>query len=139
VAQEAAVENLQTMEVEVSGPDGVNRMFTATGLAVGQVSASSSPSTDSATVENFFINVEPELAPQQYRRSIATVSLARIAARDWGAANDLWEVEIDDVDADYDDQAGKVRLRYTLRASSWGGGQSKLMKVAFIVTTIAEV
>ena len=130
------VESLQHMEVGVSGPDGVNRMFITTGLARTNLNASS----NQLRKENYAIHVEPPLTASQFRRAIATAAVSDSRFFDFNAAQqDGMQWRVDEVDADFDDEEGKVELRFSLLVEVIGSGQAGLDAVSFTVTTLAEV
>lgn len=129
------VESLQHMEVGVSGPDGVNRMFITTGLARTNLNASS----NQLRKENYAIHVEPPLTASQFRRAIATAAVSDARFYDYTAQQDGMHWRVEEVDADFDDEEGKVQLRFTLLVQVNGSGQAGLDAVSFTVTTLAEV
>ena len=129
------VVSLQNMEVGVAGPDGANTMFITTGLAKASLFISSG-----SRKENFAVHVGPSLTVGQFRRSIATASLAEIEFRDFSPPQtDRMRWEIEDVDADFDDEANRIELRFTLEIETSSGSQTLLRTVSFTVTTLAEM
>jgi hypothetical protein len=136
MAIEPQVDDLQHMGVGVSGPDGATRMDITTGIARVNLYASSS-----ATVkENFTVHVEPSLGPGQFRRAIATAAVARVGVNDWDpSTGDSMTWGVEDVQADFDDEAGKVELRFTVEVRTSGSGSTYLESVAFTVTTLAAM
>ena len=46
---------------------------------------------------------------------------------------------VDEVDADFDDEEGKVQLRFTLSVRVTGTGTASLDTIPFTVTTLAKV
>ena len=129
-----AVENQQSVVVEgLTGPDGANRMFITSGHAVDLTS------TDPGPTQEFAGLIEPVLNPGQFRRAIAMASPVDIAVEQEPAtaANPAplvsARLSIDSVEADWDDETGKVQLRF----STTGVGGS-LFRVAFQVITFAQ-
>jgi hypothetical protein len=111
MVEKADVLDLQSVSVEgLVGPSGADRMYVTVGVA--RVVASPDPVTYSALIE-------PRLEPGQFRRAIATASLAAA-----GGA-----LAISDVQADWDDESEMVELRFT----ATGNAQA----IAFQVLTFA--
>ena len=128
------VVSLQNMEVGVAGPDGANTMFITTGLAKASLFISSG-----SRKENFAVHVGPSLTAGQFRRSIATASLAEIQFGDFSTTKvDRMRWEIEEVDADFDDELNLVELRFTLEIEASSASQTFLQTVSFTVTTLAE-
>lgn len=130
------VESLQHIEVGVSGPDGANRMFITTGLARTGLYVYSNESTK----ENYSLHVEPPLTASQFRRAIATAAVGEARFNDYDAGQqDGMHWRVDEVDADFDDEEGKVQLRFTLLVRVTGTGTASLDTIPFTVTTLAKV
>ena len=130
------VESLQRLEVGISGPDGANRMYITTGLARTPFYANANQTTK----ENFKLRVDPPLTASQFRRAIATAAIADMRFYDYDPANAdgiRWAVE--EVDADFDDENGKVELRFTLTVSITGSASAAIDAVSFTVTALAEI
>jgi hypothetical protein len=72
------------MSVLVNGPDGANTLFIATGLMLCAHFEQTANTGDTPALEDTFevILDEPRLAPGQFRRSIASASLAAISNLD---------------------------------------------------------
>ena len=140
MAIQPSVESLQTMEVGVSGPDGANRMYITTGLVVTGLGQFSQTGATSTKKENYAVLIEPTLTTGQFRRAIASASLAQVSFTDFNPGeNDGVRWEVEEVDADYDDESGQVELRFTLEIQVQGSAVVILNTVAFTVTTLAEV
>jgi hypothetical protein len=129
------VENQQSVVVEgLTGPDGANRMFITSGHAIDLTS------TDPGPTQEFSGFIEPVLSSGQFRRAIAIASPVDIAVeQESGTAPNppplvSARLSIDAVEADWDDESGKVQLRF----STTGVGGS-LFRVAFQVITFAQV
>jgi hypothetical protein len=124
------------MEVGVSGPDGANTMYLTTGIALAGLYASAGQ----AVKENYAVHVGPSMTAQQFRRSIATAALANVRFHDYSTADaDTMQWEIEEVDADFDDEAGQVQLRFTLQVQASVNSHTGLLGVSFTVTTLAEM
>jgi hypothetical protein len=126
----------QLMEVEVAGPDDANTMYLATGLARFSLTASQAQTKK----ENFAVHVGPSLSVEAFRRSIATVSLAQVRFHDYSPADaDIMRWEIEEVDADFDDEAEKVELRFTLEVQASTSSATSLQTVSYWVGILAAM
>ena len=98
---EFKLESVQSVVVEgITGPNGADRMYVTTG--VGLTWMQNQPVLHAGMVD-------PVLQPGQFRRAIATVSL--MSPPDTGGIANLL-AGISEVDADWDDESGKVELRF---------------------------
>ena len=96
------IANEQQLEVGVNRPGNANRMFVIDGTARFTLTPGAGNDRASDTLR---FPVGPTLASGQFIRAVATASLARIA--NGGLANNAqWAV--DSVDADLDDETGRV-------------------------------
>ena len=136
MAQQPNLTSLQNMEVGVSGPDGANTMYVTTGIAQAALYGSAGQTVK----ENYAVHVGPSLTVHQFRRSIATAALAHVQFHDYSTADaDSMRWEIEEVDADFDDEAGQVELRFTLEVQASANSYTGLYGVSFTVTTLAEM
>ena len=112
------IENLQQMEVVVSGPDEANRLIIIDGLIdTGNIAADSLSRTNKQT---FSVLLGPKLTNRQFLRAIATASFARTDTFGHTMCN-IW-----DVDADWDDESGQVELRIEAEVGVFSSsGQSR--------------
>ena len=77
--QQGTLRSPQYMSVLINGPDGANTLFFATGLMACSLSQQNQSGGGGALEETFSVLLgEPKLAPGQFRRAIATASLAGI-------------------------------------------------------------
>ena len=130
------VADLQHVAVGVSGPDGANRMF----ITTGRVTTNQTAVANQTTKENYSIHVEPFLSVSQFRRAIASVAFAELELVDYNAGQyDGMRWRIEDVDADFDDELGKVELRFTIEVKTTGSGSTRVGPVSFTVTSLARV
>ena len=135
----AQVQNLQQMDVLVSGPDDANHLFVIDGqfdtsLAIG------SQGTNFATAkETFSVLIGPKLTNRQFVRAIATASMVKpqignIKTGGFAAWNVL------DADADWDDESGQVELRIEAQVDCMGANQNVTINgFAFHVTILAAL
>ena len=135
----AQVQNLQQMDVLVSGPDDANHLFVIDGqfdtsLAIG------SQGTNFATAkETFSVLIGSRLANRQFVRAIATASIVKTQIANIAAGGfATWNIV--DVDADWDDESGQVELRIEAQVSCLGSNQSASINgFAFHVTLLAAL
>ena len=126
------IENLQQMEVVVSGPDEANRLIIIDGLiATGNIAADSLGRTNKQT---FSVLLGPKLTNRQFLRAIATASFARTETSGHTMCN-IW-----DVDADWDDESGHVELRIEAEVAAFSSsGHASMNAITFHVTILAAL
>jgi hypothetical protein len=131
--------SLQSMRVAVNGPNDANTLIITTGLAVCELEAiNHSPETGhTIQQQGFSALVEPRLKPEQFRRAIATASLATISFGTT-AHGTFCSFSVDSVDADLDDESGSVELRFDLSVQA-SSSTASIVTVAFQVTTLASL
>lgn len=143
MAQNANPINLQQIEVNVNGPDDINRMYITTGSANVYLQAYDNTASGSGITqkETFSIKLDPQLASNQFRRSIATASLAQISCNDNDPATvDGMRWTIEEVDADFDDETGKIDLRIALAVFARGNNSiTRINGLNYQVTTLAAI
>lgn len=136
---------VQQVEVDVNGPDDINKMFIINGQAQINLSAQTSATNQNVTREETFkIKLDPKIKNKEFRRSIAnaqldTISLYDKEDTDPNARESLnWSVT--DVDADYDDESGQVELRVSAYVRANGESTSvTVQRIGFSVTTLASM
>jgi hypothetical protein len=104
----------QILEAVVAGPDGANRLFTVTGSADVQIFANAD--SDSANPTCTFL-VGPTLTRGQLYRAIATASVASQSVSKRGVPSE-YMVEINSVEANWDDESERVEVRVELSLRS---------------------
>jgi hypothetical protein len=104
----------QVLEAVVAGPDGANRLFTVTGAANVQISVSGD--TDPVNPTWTFL-VGPTLTHKQFYRAIASASVASQSVSKRGVPSD-YTVQINSVEADWDDESERVEVHVELFLSS---------------------
>lgn len=108
--------NAQQIEVVVAGPGDVNRLYVCKGLAQGNLQANVGAQQGVTQTDTWQFEVGPTLDVTQFRRAIATVSIAGLYESEAGRdANTSWTVQ--SVFADFDDDAGLVRVSTTSQVS----------------------
>lgn len=141
--REAQVLDSQTMEVGINGPDKANRMYIATGKLNINFGGYDSHASGYGTVhrETYTALIDPQLEKEQFHRSVAIASLATFTYRDQDATqNDGVQWAIEEAQADFDDESGKVQLRVAVMINPQGKGcYAAINQIAFQVTTLARV
>lgn len=130
--------NPQDMEIIVSGPDGANRLFIFSGMAqfgLADYSSSGWPVRDTLT----FL-VGPTFTAGQVRKAIAVGAVSGVAGPGPGQAGMTGSyqvgVSVDSIDADWDDDSGKVQV--TANLAVWGSSET-LQGLGFQATVLAAV
>jgi hypothetical protein len=132
-------ENEQVIEAVVSGPGTANRLYTCTGRAVlGMYTWGG----QAMTPETWTFLVGPAL-PERFIRATASVSVVGYGvyanAPDPNMPSGSWHsLDIQSVEADWDDESGKTELRVEVAIGA-GGGSFNLAKMGFTATVLAEV
>src|SRR5438552_2153667 len=103
--------NAQQIEVVVAGPGDITRLYVCKGLAQGSLSITVPAQQGMSQTDNWQFEVGPQLDANQFRRAIASVALAGLSEIEEPEASATWEVQA--VIADFDDDAGKVRVTAT--------------------------
>lgn len=125
--------NEQVMEIEVAGPDGANRLFICAGVAGISLFVSSGQSK----TETWRWLVGPELPRPQFHRAIAQASVGDGSMNIQGPPSQR-NVSILSVDADWDDESGRVEARAEIQANATGLTLN-LNQISFSVYVLAEV
>ena len=137
---EVPIEDKQSFEVTIQGPDGANRMIICTGRLRTYLNAASSTATGLTQRETFTALVDPQLEAGQFKRAVVVASLAEIRYFDSDPSTaDSVQWSIEQAQADFDDESGKVELRVSLAINLWGIISAEIQSVSFQVTTIAAV
>jgi hypothetical protein len=132
------------MQVGVNGPDGANTLIITTGIANCGLTASNQNvgGTSSTQQGSFTALIDPKLGVGQFRRALATGSLASVKYLDTQPAGQQVEMdfEVISVEADFNDESGQVELRFDVRASSAGlNNIATVASISFQVTTLAAL
>lgn len=132
----ASISSEQTIEIGTNGPDDVTSMYVVTGLANANLSAfSPAGGSFQSQQATFSVHVGPSLTASEFRRAVASASLASLSISGGDASFADWAVT--GVDADFDDEAGKVELEFDLRvrvdAGAASSAQSAVAGVGFQV------
>jgi len=132
------VQNLQTLEVEVSGPEGANRLFMISGIASIGLGAYTNGS-QAIQKETFSILVGPTLDRKQFHRATINASLTSISQSP--SAGGGWAVL--SADADWDDESKQIEVRVEIQVSATSTNNVNVSAYAsgfgFQVNILAEV
>ena len=141
MATPVSLTSVQTLEAQVAGPGGATRVIHVTGLAHCSLSVSvQSPAGGTVSQQgSFAAHVGPELTVAQFRKAIATVSVASVSALGSLTGHTF---SVTAMDADFDDDAGKVELEFDAQVTVQTpamppANQVVLASVAFQVTILA--
>ena len=135
MANPATITSEQTLQVGVNGPNDVAAMHVVSGIANGQLAAFAPSGAGFVTQQaTFAAHVGPQLTAAQFRKAIASAAITSLSLQGDGTFT-RWEVT--DVDADFDDEAGRIKLSFDLRvtaaSSSPSGIQAVVASVGFQV------
>jgi hypothetical protein len=124
----ANITDEQTVEVDVSGPNDVKKMYIVTGIANSYLTAGSPGGGGYETQQQTYeAHVGPTLTTSEFRRAVATASLASLRTQGGDAAVAAWNVT--GVDADFDDEVGQVQLQFDLSATVDAGASSASARI----------
>ena len=113
--------NTQQMEVAVNGPDGATHLILCTGVV----------NLNSVNDETYTFLVGPKLSRRQFVGVIATGALSTIQAND----NYPTEADLVSIQADYDDEAGQVKVRAEVSSSK----VMKRLAISYNLSILAEL
>ena len=126
--------NAQQIQLDVSGPGDVSRLYVCKGFAQGNFSISVPQGQWQSASDTWQFNVGPQLDSTQFRSAIATVGFAGIQEQEPGQGSVNWLLQ--NVIADFDDDAGSVRVSATisLQVNNWGtSGQWAFIGISSLV------
>jgi hypothetical protein len=117
MASVVSITDEQNVDVGVNGPGDITSMFVVTGIANTNFAGAYDFGTggSASASRTFEALVGPSLTPVQFRRAIATASLAGIHG--FGPDDNLRSWNLLGVDADFDDDEGRVQLQFDLSVS----------------------
>ena len=107
--------NAQQVQITVAGPGDANTLYLCKGLAQGGFTLAVPPNTGQQSSDTWQFEVGPTISAGQFRRAIATAALAGVQESEAGPAQVSWTVQ--SVFADFDDDAGLVRVSVTYAIS----------------------
>jgi hypothetical protein len=111
------------------------QLTTTTGLLECGFTAALGAGTVSETYTALLTS--PVFGPGEFRRAIATASLAGIGYEQTAEAigSSGFNCSITNVTAHLDDESGRIELAVAVRAEGFGGGSPTLISIGFQVTT----
>ncbi|WP_218081630.1 hypothetical protein [Anthocerotibacter panamensis] len=136
MAELVKIENPQSIEAQISGPNGADRLFIYMGTAVFL-----SEGPEFGWKADTLTFVPPEMPGQiqrvfsrkQVHKSIATAGLAAI----YNPGNTSYSGwAIDSIDADWDDETGNIVVVVKMGVN---GEKAALVRIAYNVTVLAEL
>jgi hypothetical protein len=132
------VTNQQELEVHVSGPGSANRMFIVSGIGSVSLYANAAAGSSATAQETFTTLVGPTLTSAQFVEALATAapSAVQVWSGDPPNSNVMWRVT--DVDADFDDESARTRLRIEARIDV-SGVQVQMQSISFQATIVAAL
>ena len=126
----------QVLEAVVAGPDGANRLFTITGVANAFVSVNAGQQK----TETWTFLVGPTFTRGQFYRAIGTASVANQIVNLLPPAPGNFQVGINSVEADWDDESGRVEVRVEIFLSANAGVNNvNINQLRYWVTILAQV
>jgi hypothetical protein len=131
------VQNLQELEVGISGPGDATRMFMIAGTASVSLSASAAVNQSQQQKETFALHVGPELTSEQFVKALVVASPAQTSFGQWGdPASSTVQWAVGFADADFDDDAGKTQARFEMSLYVTGAS-AQISQIAFQATILA--
>ena len=136
----AQVQNLQQLDVMVAGPDDANHLFIIDGQFDTSLAIGSQGPNFAVAKETFSALVGPRLTNRQFVRAIATASIIKTQIIHTAPGGFAATWNIIDVDADWDDESGRVELRIEAQVSCSGSNPSASIDgFGFDVTILAAL
>jgi hypothetical protein len=125
----------QVLEAVVAGPDGANRLYTVTGAAGVGINVSGGQQQ----TQTWTFLVGPTFARGQFYRAIATASVSSQSAI-LQTTSGNFAIVVSSVEADWDDESGRVEVRVEVYlSSSTGGPQLGVNQLRYWVTILAQI
>jgi len=128
--------NLQKIEYDVTSGAGPSRVTVVTGIMPVFFGVNGNQGTASGS---FRALVDPQLNQGQFIKSTATANLNNLTtSTNVTPTSSQWR--IDEVEATFDDESGKIQIRIDATIGSGGANSSSnLQGFGFQVTTLAKV
>jgi len=125
----------QVLEAVVAGPDGANRLYTVTGAAGVAINVSGGQQQ----TQTWTFLVGPTFARGQFYRAIGTASVSSQSAI-LQTTSGNFVLAVSSVEADWDDESGRVEVRVEVYlSSSTGGPQLGVNQLRYWVTILAQI
>ena len=103
----------------VSGPDGANRLLTISGQFDVGLSATGQANAYGQATNTFSVLVGPVLTRQQFYKATGTGSIVKTSITTQTSPTSF-NYNINNIDADWDDESGKVELRMEVFVQALG-------------------
>ena len=116
----ANVTSQQTLQIGVNGPGDVTSMYVISGIAEIGLGTFAQPNQFQTQQATFAAHIGPQLTAAQFRRAIASASIASLSLSGQGTF-DAWSLS--SIGADFDDDAGSVELEFDISMSVTAGPQ----------------
>ena len=123
----------QVIEAVVAGPDGANRLFTVIGAANLSIQAT----RQQRTIETWTFLVGPTLTRLQFHRAIGTASVASQTVSIQTPPREF-TVNIHSVEADWDDENQRVKVRVEIGVMS-DGATVEITQIRYWVAILAQM
>jgi hypothetical protein len=132
------VSNLQVIEVGVTGPGRARRLFLISGQMPVQLGFGANAGQTQSQRQVVVAKVGPDLTAEQFVRAEASAAMS--AWQIFGDPNNV-TMSVDDVDADYDDESGRVAIEVEVSATAGAGAASstslQFLRVSFTAQIVA--
>ena len=133
------INNPQIMEVWVNGPEEANRLFICSGAAQ-LLPPPAPPYSQRATpagTTTFTLLIGPQLTRRQFVRATASGAISRCPLPS------LYEINIASMDADFDDESGRVEVRLEFVMTPPAGNppnvyNSSTIAIAYNISILAQ-
>jgi hypothetical protein len=123
----------QIIEAVVGGPEGANRLFTVTGAANLSIQAT----RQQRSTETWTFLVGPTLTRSQFHRAIGTASVASQIVSVQTAPREF-TVNVHSIEADWDDEDQRVRVRVEIGLIS-NGATVEITQIRYWVAILAQM
>jgi hypothetical protein len=123
----------QIIEAVVGGPEGANRLFTVTGAANLSIQAT----RQQRSTETWTFLVGPTLTRSQFHRAIGTASVASQIVSVQTAPRGF-TVNVHSIEADWDDEDQRVRVRVEIGLIS-NGATVEITQIRYWVAILAQM
>ena len=131
----ATMSGEQVVEAVVACPDGANRLYTVTGAATVSVNVSAGQTQ----TQTWTFLVGPTFTRGQFYRAIASASVSSQSAI-LQTTSGSFVLAVSSVEADWDDESGRVEVRVEIYLSSSGGGpQLGVNQLRYWVAILAQI
>jgi hypothetical protein len=123
----------QVIEAVVAGPDGANRLFTV----IGAANVCTETTRQQRTTETWTFLVGPTLTRLQFHRAIGTASVASQIVSVQTSPREF-TVNIQSVEADWDDENQRVKVRVEIGLIS-NGATVAITQIRYWVAILAQM